>query len=61
MERGAYGDLAAERGCSQEALRMAVFRMRERYRKLLRSEIAKTVSDPADIEPEIDYLFRVFG
>jgi RNA polymerase sigma-70 factor (ECF subfamily) len=60
MPRGSYGELAAAQDTTPEALRMAVFRMRERYRKLLRDEIGRTVSDPVEIDSEIDYLFRVF-
>ena len=39
------------------ALRTAAQRLRERYRELLRLEIAQTVRDPADIDDEIAELF----
>jgi hypothetical protein len=40
---------------------MAVSRLRERYRKILRAEIAETVETPEEIEDEIRYLFKLFG
>ncbi len=47
----------AERlGMTQGAVKVAVHRLRRRYRDLLRAEIAKTVSDPADVEDEMQYL-----
>ena len=55
-------------GCSGMVLRndeatvkMAVQRMRSRYRELLREEIAKTVATPAEIEDKIPHLFPTFG
>ena len=43
-------------GISAGALRMAVLRMRRRYRALLRAEIAETVGAPEDIDEEIKFL-----
>ena len=45
---------------SDGAVRVAVHRLRKRYRKALREEIAKTVSDVNDIEDEIRGLFAAF-
>jgi DNA-directed RNA polymerase specialized sigma24 family protein len=53
--------VAAEFHTTETALRMAVNRLRKRFRKLLRAEVAQTVSDPADIEDEIRYLFAALG
>src|SRR5262249_7719368 len=52
----AYEGLSAELGASPGALRVAVHRMRGRYRDLLRAEIAETVSTPAEIDDEIRFL-----
>lgn len=49
----AYADLALKLNTTEAALKMAVSRMRQRYRELLRAEIANTVSDPAEIEEEL--------
>jgi hypothetical protein len=38
------------------AVKVAVHRLRQRYRELLRAEIAETVSDPSDINDEMRYL-----
>ena len=51
-----YRTLAAELGASAGALRVAVHRMRRRYRDLLRAEIAETVSTPEDVDDEIRFL-----
>lgn len=51
----------AERlGMSDGALRVATHRLRKRYRKVLREEIAKTVADVDDVEDEIRGLFAAF-
>jgi RNA polymerase sigma-70 factor (ECF subfamily) len=51
-----YETLAAELGASAGALRVAVHRMRRRYRDLLRAEIAETVSTPEEVDDEIRFL-----
>jgi RNA polymerase sigma factor (sigma-70 family) len=56
-----YGELAAELHLSEGALRMAVHRLRGRYRELLRSEIADTVLKEEEVEEELRYLFRVLS
>jgi RNA polymerase sigma factor (sigma-70 family) len=54
-----WGKAAAELGLSEGAMKAAVHRLRERYRVLLRDEIAHTVADPEEIEEEVRYLVRV--
>ncbi len=56
-----YTDLAARLHLSEGALRVAVYRLRQRYRELLRSEIAHTVAGPGEVEEELRYLFRVLA
>ena len=56
-----YADMAGQLGVSEDAVKMAVSRLRGRYRQLLRQEIAHTVSTPAEIEEEIRYLFAALG
>jgi len=53
-----YGELASELGASSVALRVAVHRMRRRYRELLRAELAETVSTPEEIDEEICFLLE---
>ena len=40
-------------------LRTWVSRLRQRYREALRTEVASTVSDPAEIDQELRYLYQV--
>jgi RNA polymerase sigma-70 factor (ECF subfamily) len=54
-------DVAAEMGLSPGAMRVAVHRLRQRYRELLREEIAGTLDDPARVDEEIAQLFAVLG
>ncbi|MHC1767461.1 MAG: RNA polymerase sigma factor [Verrucomicrobiia bacterium] len=56
-----YADVAAQQGLSEGALKKRVQRMRQRYQRLLREEIAHTVARREDVEDEIRYLFSVVG
>lgn len=63
---GARGDLplaaaAAQLGFSLPAMKSTVHRMRQRYKELVREEIADTVERPEDIEEELRYLFAALG
>jgi len=40
-------------------LRTWLSRLRQRYRESLRMEVARTVSDPADIDQELQYLYQI--
>ncbi|MHC4813991.1 MAG: RNA polymerase sigma factor [Planctomycetota bacterium] len=50
------GETAARLGMTAGAVRAAVHRLRQRYRELLRAEIAETVTDPADVDLEMRHL-----
>jgi RNA polymerase sigma-70 factor (ECF subfamily) len=52
-------EAASEVGLSESAMRSAVHRLRERYRALIREEIALTVSSPAEIDDELRYLISI--
>jgi RNA polymerase sigma factor (sigma-70 family) len=52
-------EVAERLGTSVENLRVALSRLRQRFRHALRSEIASTVSDPKDIDGELHYLYQV--
>jgi RNA polymerase sigma-70 factor (ECF subfamily) len=56
-----YADAATRLGLNEGAARVAVHRLRKRYRELLREEISQTLSDPADAEEEMRALFRAFA
>ena len=55
-----YADIGARLGLSEAAVKMAVQRLRIRYRQLLRDEIGRTVSSPQEVEEEIRHLFATF-
>lgn len=54
---GVNSQAAQELGMSDAGVRMAVIRLRRRYRELLRWKIAQTVETPEQIEDEILFLF----
>lgn len=56
-----YAHLAGRLGVSEGAVKVAVHRLRQRYRTLLRETIAETVSDPGEVEEELRYLMRVLA
>jgi RNA polymerase sigma-70 factor (ECF subfamily) len=56
-----YRDLAGEIGMSEEAVKKAVQRMRQRYYELFRHEIAQTVAGPDEVEEELRHLCGVLG
>ena len=55
-----YGQAAEALQLSEGAVRVAVHRLRVRYRELLRVEIAQTLTDAAQVDEEMRVLFRAF-
>jgi RNA polymerase sigma factor (sigma-70 family) len=51
-----YAQLAQEMGASEGGLKVAVHRLRKRYRVLLQTAIAETVADPVEVDSEISFL-----
>ena len=54
-------EIATQLGMTENALRQAFYRFRQRYQSLLREEIANTVATPGDIEDELRHLIAVLG
>ena len=54
-----YAKLAERLGLSEGAVKVAVHRLRQRYRALLRETIAETVASPEAVDEELRYLMRV--
>ena len=52
-------EVAARIGVPIATLRTWISRLRQRYRDALRTEVASTVSNPADIDDELKYLYRI--
>ena len=51
-----YTSLSTSLGVSEATVKRALHRLRVRYRKILREEVARTVTSPADIDDELRYL-----
>jgi RNA polymerase sigma-70 factor (ECF subfamily) len=56
-----YSQSAEALGMTESAVRVAVHRLRRRYRELLRAEISQTLSDPGQVEEEVRALFSAFA
>ncbi len=56
-----YAALATRLAMTEGAVKVAVHRLRRRYRELLREEIAHTVATPADVDEEMHHLFSVLA
>jgi RNA polymerase sigma-70 factor (ECF subfamily) len=54
-----YAKLTAVLDMQEGAVKVAVHRLRKRYRQLLREEIAKTMAESEDIDEELRHLFAV--
>jgi RNA polymerase sigma-70 factor (ECF subfamily) len=52
-------EIATQLGMTENAVRQAFYRFRQRYQSLLREEIAHTVATPGDIEDELRHLIAV--
>jgi RNA polymerase sigma-70 factor (ECF subfamily) len=60
--KGAYSQAATDLGLSEVAVRVAVHRMRGRFRDLLVQEVSRTLpehADPGALEEELQYLLGV--
>jgi RNA polymerase sigma-70 factor (ECF subfamily) len=57
----AYAELSARLGMSEAAVKMAVHRLRQRYREVLRAEIAGTVAHESEVEDELREVFRALS
>ena len=54
-------ELAAKLGESETAVRSAIYRMRRRFARLMREQIAATLAPGEDVEEEVRYLARVLA
>jgi len=55
-----HAEIGVKCGLTEGAMKVAVHRLRRRYRALLREEVAQTVAAPDEIEAEIRELFAAF-
>ena len=56
-----YAALAEELRITEAAVKMAVRRLRTRYREILKEEISQTVASSAEVDDEVRHLFRVLA
>jgi RNA polymerase sigma-70 factor (ECF subfamily) len=56
-----YRQLAGELDTTEGALKVAIHRVRRRFREVLREQIAHTVSHPREVQDEIRYLMAVLS
>jgi RNA polymerase sigma factor (sigma-70 family) len=56
-----YAELAAKLGVTESAVKSSVHRLRQRYRQLLRDEIAQTVAAPGEVDEELRHLLAVLA
>src|SRR5438445_3414215 len=57
--RPSQAQVASEFDMTENAVKQAFYRFRQRYQTLLREEIAHTVATPSDIEDELRHLIAV--
>jgi RNA polymerase sigma-70 factor (ECF subfamily) len=56
-----YAALGERLGMSEGAVKVAVHRLRRRYREVLRAAIAETVADPSEVDDEIRHLLEALA
>lgn len=54
-----YSEAARDLRIPEATVRVAVHRLRKRFGAVLREEVARTVADPVDVEPEIRWMLGV--
>ena len=59
-EKGSQ-ELAEALGTTNDAARVALYRMKRRFGSALRAEVASTVDDPEQIEAELRFLLQALG
>ena len=57
--RPSQAEIARRLGMTENAVKQALHRLRQRYRLLLCDEIAQTVAEPADVEDELRHFISV--
>lgn len=58
---GGYEALAREAGLSEGAFKVAVHRLRARFKECLRLEVAQTVATPGEVDDELRHLLAAVG
>lgn len=61
VESLSQADAAHRLGLTEGAAKVAIHRLRKRFRELVKAEIAQTVDDPAQVRDELRYLLEVLS
>lgn len=61
LQQDSYETIASRLSLTPGAVKVAVHRLRARYRELLRAEIANLVNDPSEVDEELRYLHGVLS
>jgi len=61
LEGTRQSEVAKELGMSAKALRVAIHRLRKRFGRLLREQVAQTVPDPEQVDDEIRFLLTALN
>jgi len=56
---GQYATAAGQLGISESSVPVLVHRLRQRFRQALRARVAQTITNGAELEEEMKYLFEV--
>jgi RNA polymerase sigma-70 factor (ECF subfamily) len=57
----AYAELGPRLGLTEGAVKSAVYRLRRRYRELLRVQVSRVVATPEEVEDELRHIFHVLS
>ena len=54
-------EVAGRLGVNESAVKVAIHRLRKRFRELIKAEIARTVEEPSQVNEELSYLVTVLA
>jgi RNA polymerase sigma factor (sigma-70 family) len=57
-ENNSQAETATRLGMNEGAVKVAIHRLRRRFREVIKNEIGQTVSEPAQVEVELHYLLE---
>jgi RNA polymerase sigma factor (sigma-70 family) len=60
-DAASHAETAVRLGLSEGAVKVAVHRLRQRFREMLKAEIAQTLADPAELDDELRHLCAALG
>jgi DNA-directed RNA polymerase specialized sigma24 family protein len=58
---GDYATAAQKLGVADSSVAVLVHRLRQRYRQLVRAQVAQTITSPTELDEEMRHLFEVLN